>query len=60
MGIPIMIIKMSPDASINVNIIFVHVDALMPMKLIRLRITMSTPANITTRIIEGIPIKSAK
>lgn len=59
-GMPIIIIKISPDASINVNRIFVHVDALIPTKLIRLRITMSITAKIATGIIGGIPIKAAK
>jgi hypothetical protein len=59
-GIPIIIIKINPEASINVNRIFVHVDALIPMKLIRLRIIISKTAKITTRKIGDMPIKLAK
>ena len=60
MVMPIIIIKISPEASINVNRIFVHVDALIPTKLIRLTITMRIIAKITTIISREIPIKSAK
>jgi hypothetical protein len=39
---------------------FVQVDALMPTKLTKLKITISTTAKIATGIIVGISNKAAK
>ena len=54
------IMKINPEASINVKIILVKVLVLMPIKFIILRMITSAIAIGIIKRLEGIPIKDAR